>query len=711
MASKSAGVVGIVGGGMAGVTAARALSGKGVAVRLYEKEAALGGRLGAVQLGEQWLGLGTTYVKAKDPLFKAEMAKCEELGLASEWMVGTPHFIAAPGDFSEKPEYKAPTDRWHVGRPNMGSLVELSAKDFEHITRCGEVASVSWEGETWLLNGSDPVSALILALPLAPLRSLLPAGTVEGMLPTDLLEKDFEKARVAAAWVFAAPLELPFRIAFVKDSPISLVLNDSSRATQDGAKVEAWVAQTSTEWAAQCIKDAMPEAEVCAVLLRELSRILGKELPPVQHQKALTWAYGDMDYKLPEGHAWDATKRLALAGDWCYNGRVEGAWLSGHHAAQKVFVYDLSITENTVLYSEAFAFLAFCHLHQVDFIAESGVYKGVSTEIWSLFAKEVAAVDIFLTPEAEERLQRRSNVELHTGDGRQLLPELLSRPGRRAAVFIDGPKGELAIHLALSLVKLPQVAFVAMHDMEPYKRGSVFVSEARMPMATSMSPSEGVLTCQRVAGSLACDLLCANAPEGGQDVAIFESTGRWCRTNPDDHRRTQLWGSVAIQLGVIANFSNHRGLELDDEETDSTSVTSAKEAAKMLLWLDEIESQIQVAPFVRRPRLQESALQAAHEAAQEAAREAAKADGKPGPAERRRLQEELDREAEERLPTQSRDGQGGVDDDAAKAAKMLLWLDEIESQIQVPHDFGGNCWEFWGTESSSHPTVSKAIEL
>ncbi|CAE7353330.1 unnamed protein product [Symbiodinium natans] len=58
-------------------------------------------------------------------------------------------------------------------------------------------------------------------------------------------------------------------------------------------------------------------------------------------------------------------------------------------------------------------------------------------------------------------------------------------------------------------------------------------------------------------------------------------------------------------------------------------------AAKMLLWLDEIESQIQVAPFVRRPRLQESALQAAREAA----REAAEADGKPGPAERRRLQE------------------------------------------------------------------------
>ena len=43
----------------------------GVSVRLYERESALGGRLGAARLGEHWVGLGTTYVKAKDPLFKA----------------------------------------------------------------------------------------------------------------------------------------------------------------------------------------------------------------------------------------------------------------------------------------------------------------------------------------------------------------------------------------------------------------------------------------------------------------------------------------------------------------------------------------------------------------------------------------------------------------------------------------------------------------
>lgn len=144
-------------------------------------------------------------------------------------------------------------------------------------------------------------------------------------------------------------------------------------------------------------------------------------------------------------------------------------------------VYDLPMTENSVFFSEAFAFASFCHLHQVDLVAESGVYKGASTEMWSLFAKEVAAVDISLTQEAEQVAERHPNVKLYTGDGQTLLPQLL-RQSARAAVFIDGPKGELAIRLALSLCELPQVAFVAIHDMGPYKRelrrlGAFFFSD------------------------------------------------------------------------------------------------------------------------------------------------------------------------------------------------------------------------------------------
>ena len=51
---------------------------------------------------------------------------------------------------------------------------------------------------------------------------------------------------------------------------------------------------------------------------------------------AVVWPYGDMDYAVEGGCVWLGDVRLAMAGDWAFNGRVEGAWLSGTAAAQKV---------------------------------------------------------------------------------------------------------------------------------------------------------------------------------------------------------------------------------------------------------------------------------------------------------------------------------------------------------------------------------------
>jgi len=138
-------------------------------------------------------------------------------------------------------------------------------------------------------------------------------------------------------------------------------------------------------------------------------------------------------------------------------------------------VYDLTIAENSVLFSEAFAFMSFCRLYDVDLILESGVYRGFSSEVWSLFAKDVVAIDLFPAPEifevAKQRLKHRTNVRIIQGNGKVVLPQVLDAAGpeRRAAVFIDGPKGELAIRLASTLRKHPKVAFVAMHDMAPYR--------------------------------------------------------------------------------------------------------------------------------------------------------------------------------------------------------------------------------------------------
>eukprot|EP00812_Abedinium_dasypus_P011016 NODE_459_length_1546_cov_848.672032.p1 GENE.NODE_459_length_1546_cov_848.672032~~NODE_459_length_1546_cov_848.672032.p1 ORF type:complete len:456 (+),score=80.99 NODE_459_length_1546_cov_848.672032:197-1369(+) len=133
-------------------------------------------------------------------------------------------------------------------------------------------------------------------------------------------------------------------------------------------------------------------------------------------------------------------------------------------------VLGIELSENSVFFSEALAFFAFCRLQGVTRILESGVYLGFSTEVWSHLARTVVGIDVFVRPEAEERLAQRRNVRLLQGEGRELLPALLDEaPSERTAIFLDGPKGELAIRFALQLSSRPQVAFVAVHDMMPYR--------------------------------------------------------------------------------------------------------------------------------------------------------------------------------------------------------------------------------------------------
>ena len=95
------------------------------------------------------------------------------------------------------------------------------------------------------------------------------------------------------------------------------------------------ICNTSAHTYRPCSQIAL--GEIAEEIYAEFSRILKQsELPDVHGCAAIPWVYGDRDYKLGDGCAWEETKRLALCGDFAFNGRLQGAWLSGQAAANKV---------------------------------------------------------------------------------------------------------------------------------------------------------------------------------------------------------------------------------------------------------------------------------------------------------------------------------------------------------------------------------------
>ena len=80
----------VIGAGVAGLACARALHDAGVAVRVLERAAAPGGRLGGDVLDGRPVDLGAAYFTVSDPGFAAVVSRWHHAGLVHPW----------PGDFT-----------------------------------------------------------------------------------------------------------------------------------------------------------------------------------------------------------------------------------------------------------------------------------------------------------------------------------------------------------------------------------------------------------------------------------------------------------------------------------------------------------------------------------------------------------------------------------------------------------------------------------
>ena len=77
------------------------------------------------------------------------------------------------------------------------------------------------------------------------------------------------------------------------------------------------------------LDEEMGDAEMEASLLEAFAKAIGRkvdELPPVVSQAASVWPYGTWTTRWRGGCVWKADMRLALAGDWAYNGVQVLGW-------------------------------------------------------------------------------------------------------------------------------------------------------------------------------------------------------------------------------------------------------------------------------------------------------------------------------------------------------------------------------------------------
>jgi len=325
--------VAVIGAGIAGLAAARALAAAGAEVLVLDKGRGPGGRASTRRAGELAFDHGAQYLTAREPHFRAELERWQARGSVARW----DGRIVALGP--EGPRDCGATERF-VGVPGMSALARelgrgLDLRQGARVASCERRAGI-WEllGERGQLLGR--AANLIVSAPPAQTAALIGARSPLGALAAS--------AELRPCWALMAAfehrVEVDFEGAFCSGPELAWAARDSSKPGR--APGERWVLHATPEWSERELERTPSES--AAALLGAFARELGQELPPTSHLEAHRWRFASPGTPVELAHPVDLERGLVLAGDWLAGGRVEGAYLSGLAAAEAVLTTNAGAT-------------------------------------------------------------------------------------------------------------------------------------------------------------------------------------------------------------------------------------------------------------------------------------------------------------------------------------------------------------------------------
>ncbi len=317
-------VCAIIGAGLAGLTAARRLSADGLQVVVFDKGRGPGGRCSVRRNQDHHFDHGAQYLTVRDARFRREVNDWLDAGVVQEWG-GRIVAIGARGT-----RRSASVTRY-VGVPGMNAIARHLARGLQIRlgVRVGQVERVhSWQ--LWDDRGSrlGSFDALIVALPAAQAAALLAEFPV--------VAAEARACPLAPCWAvlaaFDGPLEVSFDGAFVEDERLGWAARNNAKPLRP--RGESWVLHATSTWSADQLHT--PADEVAGALLAAFGHATGQAIPEPRHLMAHRWRYALPPAPLSVGCLGSDDHRVAVCGDWCAGARIEGAYLSGIAAADRI---------------------------------------------------------------------------------------------------------------------------------------------------------------------------------------------------------------------------------------------------------------------------------------------------------------------------------------------------------------------------------------
>lgn len=321
--------IAIIGAGLAGITLANKLNAY-AEVTVFEKARSPGGRMSTRRAEPFHFDHGAQYFTAKHTDFVAALAEPLSEGVVELWP-GNHIQLIARAQGVDKTRLPSAENRY-VAVPGMNALVKFLAEGVNVLCQtrvsCLKRVASKWalfDEANQLLGEYDWV---ISTAPRQQSLDLLP----ETFAHLAALQQCSLLPCFALMLGFNGPLDLDFDSAQVVGGDIAWIANNSTKPGRPSSP--CLVIHASAQWSEANVS-AAPEF-VISHLSEAASNLTGVDLLQAEHAGVHRWLYAQATRQATQQVFLDADLNLAAAGDWCWGGRVEFAFLNALETANAI---------------------------------------------------------------------------------------------------------------------------------------------------------------------------------------------------------------------------------------------------------------------------------------------------------------------------------------------------------------------------------------
>lgn len=312
----------VIGAGLAGLLAARALQDAGREVLVLDKGRGVGGRMATRRMENAVFDHGAQFFTVRDPRFAALVEQWQAAGLVEEWARG---FADANGEWANDGHAR------YRGAQGMTTVPKHLAQGLD-VRTSAKVGAVRSTGKHWLVRMEDGethnTDAVVMTPPIPQTLALLDAGRTP--LPDDVrgpLSKLAYEPCIAVLALLDGPSKIPEPGGIqLEREPVYWLADNRQKGISEASAV-------TIHGAPQFSRDhwEMDREQAGGLLIDAVREWLGAE---VRSYQTHGWRYARPveTYDSPTLVTQDPAP-IAFAGDIFGGPRVEGAALSGLAAA------------------------------------------------------------------------------------------------------------------------------------------------------------------------------------------------------------------------------------------------------------------------------------------------------------------------------------------------------------------------------------------